>query len=146
MKRTIHANLLLTLLLCAALLALLLLRSLLPLLILPRLKLAAMALMSLAVLLLARILCKDEEASPALDPLSPLFAAASFSLLPFAAGCIAAAELWKYALAGGAMFSACHLLLESACLRLPAGRRRAPLILCALLCFLALQGFDGAFL
>lgn len=145
MKRSIHANPLLTLLLCAALLALLLLRSLFPLLILPRLKLAAMALMSLAALLLARILCK-EEVSPALDPLSPLFAATSFALLPFAAGCIAAAELWKYALAGGAMFSACHLLLESACLRLPAGRRRAPLLLCALLCFLALQGFDGVFL
>lgn len=142
MKKNDLVSLLLIALLCAALMAMLLLRSLLPALILPKPKLTAMALTSLLALLIARLIRGKNEA---LSPSAVLLAVGSFSLLPFAAGFIGAAELWRYALGGGAMFFACHALWNSACLRLPHKKKSADVI-CALLIYLALQGFCGIFL
>jgi len=60
----------------------------------------------------------------------PVFSAAAFALLPFAAGYAPMSEIWKIALGGCAVFTACTWLFTAMVDRLSSGPacKAAPLI------------------
>lgn len=78
---------------------------------------------------------------------SALLAAATFGLLPWAAGVAGASEIWKLALAGGLVFAAADWLFQSMAERIrsaPLGKAAA--IAAGLVLILAGQCFAGMLL
>jgi uncharacterized membrane protein YjjP (DUF1212 family) len=77
----------------------------------------------------------------------PVLSALTFGLLPAAAGVIAWAECWKYALVGGVVFTVTTFLYSSMEDRLASGPKAyAAAIISALCLFLAAQIFAGMIL
>lgn len=125
----------------AACLACMLVDVLAPAVILPRLDIVNMALLSLIALVLEHFIAPGAKRCWICIP---LFAAIAFGLLPYAAGLIAATEIWKSALLGAAVFTALAWLYTSAIDRMTSGKKsRRTVIITALMFYLAIQGFAG---
>ena len=77
----------------------------------------------------------------------PVFSAITFGLLPWAVGFVAGAEVWKYALAGGVVFTVVTWLFSSMTDRMSTGYdSKAAAIVSALGLYLAVQAFAGILL
>lgn len=126
------------------LLILVLVRAFLPAVVLPGLNLPGMTLLSLAALLTEYYLAPGTRRS---YPWIFLFSAATFGLLPWAAGMAAGNSVWKLAAAGGAVFTASTWLFSSMADRLSSGvqMKTAP-VFSAFGIYLAVQAFAGILL
>ena len=136
MKKTYILNTILPVVLGIALLAIVLVRTFLPAIIIPKVSIPNMVLLSLIALLLDHYLAPGAKRCYICIP---VFSAIAFGLLPFAAGYIPAAQIWKLALGGGAVFTATTWLFTSMCDRLASGpaSKAAPIISAAGLYFAA---------
>ena len=77
----------------------------------------------------------------------PVFSAITFGLLPWAAGFAAGEEVWKYALAGAAVFTAVTWLYSSMLDRMASGHNsKMAALVSALGLYLAVQAFAGILL
>lgn len=128
----------LALLICA------IVRALAPAVILPALNIPNMVLLSLAALLLDHYLARGAKRCYICIP---IFAALTFGLLPWAAGFIPAATIWKFALIGAVAFTVTTWLFSSIQQRLSSGpaAKCAP-VLSAFGLYLAAQCFTGILL
>jgi len=110
-----------------ALLAIVLVKTFLPQFLIPKAGIPNLVLLSLVALLLDYYLARGAQRCYICIP---VFAVITFGLLPFAAGYIPAAEIWKLALAGGAVFTAVTWLFTSICDRLSSGpaAKAAPIV------------------
>lgn len=143
-NRSYLLNVLLAAVVGAALLVILLLRTFLPQIILPRVNIPNLMLLSLIALLLDHYLARGADRCYICIP---VFAAISFGLLPWIAGYIPAAEIWKLALSGAAVFTAAAFLFSSICERLSSGpAAKAAPIICAAGLYLASQCLTGILL
>lgn len=142
-KKTYTLNTMLADLLCLALLAAVLVRTFLPRIILPRLDVPNMVLLSLAALLIDRFLAPGAKRCYVCIP---LFAAATFGLLPLAACFVSVTGALLLALKGGIVFTACTWLFDSVTDRLSSGpaAKAAPFV-SALGLYLAAQCLMGMF-
>lgn len=112
-----------------------------PAVILPRLDIVNMALISLVALVLEHFIAPGAKRCWICIP---VFSAIAFGLLPYAAGLIAAAEIWKAALLGAAVFCALTWLYTSAIDRMTSGKKSwRTVIITAVMFYLAVQGFAG---
>lgn len=121
-----------------------LLRTFCPWVIIPELNIPNMALLSLIALLADYYIAKGARRCYIC---TFLFSAASFGVLPFAAGFSAGWDVLKLALVGGAVFTALTFLYSSVQERLSSGpvAKAAP-VLCAFGLYLACQIFAGMIL
>ena len=110
-NRAYLLNTLLAAVVGVALLAIVLLRTFLPQVIIPRVSIPNLALLSLVALVLDHYLAKDADRCYICIP---VFAAVTFGLLPWIAGYIPAAGIWKLALSGAAVFTAAAWLIPIA--------------------------------
>ena len=117
-NRAYLLNTLLAVVVGLALLVIVLVRTFLPQMIIPRVSIPTLALLSLIALVLDRYIAPGAERCYICIP---VFAAVSFGLLPWIAGYIPAAEIWKLALGGAVVFTACTFLYSSICERLSSG-------------------------
>lgn len=117
-NRAYLLNTLLAVIVGLALLAIVLVRTFLPQMIIPRISIPTLALLSLIALVLDRYIAPGAGRCYICIP---VFAAVTFGLLPWVAGYISAAEIWKLALGGAAVFTACTFLYSSICERLSSG-------------------------
>lgn len=136
MKKTYILNTILPVVLGIALLAIVLVHTFLPAIIIPKVSIPNMVLLSLIALLLDHYLAPGAKRCYICVP---VFSAIAFGLLPFAAGYIPAAQIWKLALGGGAVFTATTWLFTSMCDRMTSGpaSKAAPIISAAGLYFAA---------
>lgn len=137
-------NIALTVVLGIALAVCAIVRAFLPMGVLPKLDIPNMVLLSLAALLLNHYWIKT---SRKFCPCMPVLAAASFGLLPWAAGFATAMEALKLALIGGITFGLSAWLFGQVQDRLSSGpaAKLAP-VLSALGLYLAAQCFSGILL
>ena len=127
-----------------ALLAIVLIRTFQPACILPKASIPNLVLLSLVALVL------DHYLAPGADRCYiciPVFAAITFSLLPWIVGYAAGSEIWKLALTGGVTFTVTTWLYSSIQDRLSSGSasKAAPLI-SAISLYFAAQCLTGIFL
>lgn len=115
-------------------------RTFLPAAVLPKLDIPAMVLLTLAALLPAHFWGGEKRQLW----LTALWGVLGFGLLPTAAGSVAVAQCWKYALVGGVVVAVTAGLFESLTDRLRSGpaAKAAPFV-GALCLFLASQCFAG---
>lgn len=143
-KKTYTLNTLLVAVLSVALLVSILIRTLAPRIILPQLDIPNMVLISLVALVLDHYIAPGAKRCYICIP---LFAAATFGLLPFAACFVGIWEALKLALAGGVLFTIVTLLYSTIQDRLSSGpAAKAAPILSALGLYLAFQAFAGMIL
>lgn len=127
-----------------ALLAIILTHTFLPGFIIPKLSIPSLALLSLIALVLDHYLARDARRCYICIP---VFSAITFDLLPFCAGYIPAAEIWKLAIGGGAVFTIATFLFSSVQDRLSSGpARRAAPVISALGLYFAALGLAGVLL
>ena len=120
------------------------LRTIQPAVILPQVNIPNLVLLSLVALLADHYLAP--KASRCYICI-PLLAAVTFGLLPFAAGIIGAAEIWKVALVGAVVFTATTFLFTSMADRLASGpKAHAAALMSAFGLYLAAQCFAGMIL
>ena len=138
------ANIALSVVLGIALAVCAIVRAFLPMGVLPKLDIPNMVLLSLAALLLDHYWSKT---SRKFCPCMPLLAAASFGLLPWAAGFASSGEAGILAIVGGVTFGVSAWLFSEVQDRLSSGpaAKLAPL-LSALGLYLAAQCFSGLLL
>ena len=101
-----------------ALLAMVLVRTFLPQFILPKVNIPNLVLISLIALVLDYYLARGADRCYICIP---VFSAIAFGVLPWAAGYIPAAEIWKLAIGGGAVFTIVTFLFSSIQDRLSSG-------------------------
>ena len=101
MKKSYVLNTILAVVVMIALLAIILVRTFLPNFVIPKVSIPNLVLLSLIALVLDHYIARDAERCYICIP---IFAAITFGLLPFCAGYIPAAEIWKLAIGGGAVF------------------------------------------
>lgn len=120
-------NVLLAAVVGAAMLAIMLVRTFLPAFVIPKISIPNLVILSLIALVLDHYLAPGAQRCYICIP---VFAIITFGLLPFAAGYIPAAEIWKPAIAGGCVFTAVTFLYSSICERLSSGPacKAAPVI------------------
>jgi len=111
-------NTLLAVVVSVTLLAIVLVHTFLPAVIIPKVSIPNLVLLSLITLLIDRMAAPG---APRCYICIPLFSAITFGLLPWTAGYIPAAEIWKLALGGGIVFTATTWLFTSICERLSSG-------------------------
>lgn len=140
-NRAYLLNTLLAVVVGVAMLAIVLVRTFLPQMIIPRVSIPNFVLLSIIALVLDAYFAKGANRCYICIP---IFAAITFGLLPWAAGYIPAAEIWKLALGGGVVFTVTTWLFSSICDRLSSGpaAKAAPLISGIGLC-LAAQCLTG---
>ena len=111
----------------AVMLAIVLMRSFLPQIIVPKVSIPNLVLIGLIALVIEHFLAPGAKRCYICIP---VFSAIAFGLLPWAAGYIAAAEIWKLALGGAVVFTAVTWLYGSICDRLSSGpaAKAAPVI------------------
>ena len=120
------------------------LRLIQPAVILPKVNIPNLVLLSLVALLADHYLAP--KASRCYICI-PLLAAVTFGLLPFAAGIIVTAEIWKVALVGAVVFTATTWLFTSMAERLASGpKAHAAALMSAFGLYLAAQCFAGMIL
>lgn len=126
-NRAYLLNTLLAVVVGVAMLAIVLVRTFLPQMIIPRVSIPNFVLLSIIALVLDAYFAKGASRCYICIP---VFAAITFGLLPWAAGYIPTAEIWKLALGGGMVFTVATWLFSSICDRLSSGpaAKAAPLI------------------
>ncbi len=119
-------------------------RTFAPLGVLPKLDIPNMVLLSLVAMVAQQYLLPGKRAC---DHWSALLAALSFGILPLLSGFVALAEVWKFALIGGAVFFAVSWIYTDLLERLSTGpmAKLAP-IFTAFGLYLAAQCFAGILL
>lgn len=142
-KNTYMLNTLLAIVVGVALLAIVLVHTFLPAVIIPKVSIPNLVALSLIALIL------DFYIAPGSDRCYiciPVFSAIVFGLLPWAAGYIPAAEIWKLALGGCAVFTSVTWLFSSICDRLSSGpASKAAPVISALGLYFAAQCLTGFF-
>ena len=140
-KRDFLLTTLLAVVVGIALLSVVLMRTFWPAIVIPKLTLPNLMLLSLIALVL------DHYFAPGAYRCYiciPFFSAVIFGLLPWIAGYVLAAEIWKSALAGCAVFTAATWLFTSMCDRSASGSSsKAAPVISALGLYFAAQCFSG---
>ena len=126
-NRSYFLNTILAVVVGIALLAIVLMRTFLPQFIIPGVSIPNLVLLSLIALVLDYYCARGAERCYICIS---VFAAITFGLLPFVAGYIPVGEIWKLALGGAAVFTACTWLFTSICDRISSGpaRKAAPIV------------------
>lgn len=134
-------NTLLTVVLGIALLAIVLVHTFLPQMIIPKVSVPNIVAISLIALVIERYAAPN---APRCYICIPVFSAIAFGVLPFAAGYIAAGEIWKLALGGGVIFTVVTWLYTSATERISSGpAAEAAPVVSALGLYFAVQCLTG---
>ncbi|MDO4740092.1 MAG: hypothetical protein Q4A66_05430 [Eubacteriales bacterium] len=143
-NKTYLLNTLLIIITALGLLAMAIVHALLPYAILPQANIPNLVLLSMVVLVLEHYISPNSKRCYVCIP---VFSALTFALLPLASGYAAAGEVWKLALSGCIIFTACTWLFTSMTQRISSGPvgKLAPLVSAACLCFAA-QCFAGILL
>lgn len=145
MKKTPYLlNTILAIVVGIALLAIVLVHTFLPAVIIPKVSIPNLAALSLIALVLDRYIAPG---APRCYICVPMFSALTFALLPWAAGYVPAAQVWKLALGGCAVFTALTWLFSSICERLSSGpSSKAAPVVSAVCLYFAVQCLTGIFL
>lgn len=145
MKNTRYfLNTLLSIILFAVLTAAMVVRIILPAAVLPPLNIPNMVLLSLIVLYVEHLIAPN---NPRCYICIPLFAIASFAVLPLFAGFACQHTFWKIGLVGGVVFTLTTFLFTSVTQRMQTGPKvRGALLFTCLGIFLAAQCFAGILL
>ena len=127
MKKSYVLNTILAAVVLIALLAIMLVHTFLPNIVIPKVSIPNLVLLSLIALVLDHYIAKGAQRCYICIP---LFAVITFGLLPFCAGYIACADIWKLAIGGGAVFTIVTFLFTSVQDRLSSGpaKKAAPII------------------
>lgn len=144
MKKSYVLNTILAVVVLIALLAIMLVHTFLPNIVIPKVSIPNLVLLSLIALVLDHYIAKGAQRCYICIP---VFAILTFGLLPFCAGYIPAAEIWKLAIGGGAVFTIVTFLFTSVQDRLSSGpAKKAAPIISALGLYLAAQCLTGILL
>lgn len=144
MKKSYVLNTILAAVVLIALLAIMLVHTFLPNIVIPKVSIPNLVLLSLIALVLDHYIAKGAQRCYLCIP---VFAILTFGLLPFCAGYIPAAEIWKLAIGGGAVFTIVTFLFTSVQDRLSSGpAKKAAPIISALGLYLAAQCLTGILL
>ena len=136
-------NTLLTVVLGLALLAIVIVHTFWPQMIVPKVSVPNIVAISLIALVIERYAAPN---APRCYICIPVFSAIAFGVLPWAAGYIAAAEIWKLAISGGAIFTAVTWLYTSATERIASGpAAKAAPVVSAVCLYFAVQCLTGFF-
>lgn len=143
-NKTFFINTLLAVVLGIVLLAAVAVRVFMPIVIIPELDILNMVLISLITLVAEHYLLEERERNYVwVFVLSCI----TFAVLPWAAGFIAANEILKVAITGGAVFTAAAWLFASMQERIVSGRSsKLTVVVCAFGIYLAAQCFAGMIL
>ena len=127
-----------------ALVACMAVKTFVPAVILPRVDLPNMVLISLLALLIDHLMVKNAKRCYICIP---VFALITFAVLPFAAGLVMLADVWKVALAGAAVFTLTTWLFTAMQDRIASGKfTKATIFVSALGLYLAAQILSGMIL
>jgi len=141
MKKSYVLNAILAAVLGIALLSIILVHTFLPNFVIPKVSIPNLVLLSLIALVLDHYIANGAQRCYICIP---VFAIISFGLLPFCAGYIPAAQIWKLAIGGGAVFTIVTFLFTSVQDRLSSGpAKKAAPIISALGLYLAAQCLTG---
>lgn len=144
MKKSYILNTILAVAVAVALLAIILVHTFLPNFVIPKVSIPNLVLLSLIALVLDHYIARGADRCYICIP---VFAVITFGLLPFCAGYIPAAEIWKLAIAGGAVFTVVTFLFTSVQDRLSSGpARKAAPVISALGLYFAAQCLTGIIL
>ena len=134
--KTYLLNTVLIVVLALALLAMVLVRTFMPGAMIPKANIPNLVLLSLAALVIEHYI---HPGSKRCYVCIPVFSALAFALLPYVAGYAPLAELWKIALSGCVVFTACTWLFTAMVDRLSSGPayKAAPLMSAVSLYFAA---------
>ncbi len=137
-------SMILAIVMAVAMVAVVLLRTFAPAVVLPEMNIPNMAGLSLVVLLLEHYLAPNSRRCYVCVG---IFSLLTFGILPYAAGFIALAQVWKVALVGGVLFTGLTWIFDSIMDRLSTGPKAvlAPVI-SAFGLYLAFQVFAGILL
>lgn len=143
-EKTYFLSTLLAIVLALAMAGMILVQTFAPAVVLPVMNIPNMAGLSLIVLLLEYYISPNHRRCYLCVG---LFSLLTFGLLPYAAGIVALAQVWKVALVGGGLFTLLTLLFDSLMDRLSTGPKAklAPVI-SAFGLYLAFQIFAGMLL
>lgn len=127
MKKSYVLNTILAVVVAIALLAIILVHTFLPNFVIPKISIPNLVLLSLIALVLDHYIARGADRCYICIP---VFAIITFGLLPFCAGYIPAAEIWKLAIGGGVVFTIVTFLFTSVQDRLSSGpaKKAAPII------------------
>ena len=141
MKKSYVLNTILAVVVLVTLLAIMLVHTFLPNFVVPKVSIPNLVALSLIALVLDHYIAKGADRCYICIP---VFAVLTFGLLPFCAGYIPAAEIWKLAIGGGVVFTITTLLFTSVQDRLSSGpARKAAPVISALGLYLAAQCLTG---
>ena len=134
-------NSLLAIVVGIAMLAIVLVRTFLPQMIIPRVSIPNIMALCLIALVLEAYIVKGADRCYICVP---FFSAVAFGLLPWIVGYIPAADIWKLALGGGAVFTVVTWLYTSATERISSGpAAKAAPVVSALGLYFAVQCLTG---
>ena len=141
MKKSYVLNTLLAAVVGIALLAVMLVHTFLPNFVVPKVSIPNLVALSLIALVLDHYITRGADRCYICIP---VFAIITFGLLPYCAGYIPAAEIWKLAIGGGVVFTITTILFSSVQDRLSSGpAKKAAPIISALGLYLAAQCLTG---
>lgn len=144
MKKTYVLNTILAVVVGIALAAIILVHTFLPNFVIPKVSIPNLVLLSLIALVLDHYIARGADRCYICIP---VFAVITFGLLPFCAGYIPAAEIWKLAIGGGAVFTITTFLFTSVQDRLSSGPAcKAAPVISALGLYFAAQCLTGIIL
>ena len=144
MKKTYVLNTILAVVVGIALAAIILVHTFLPNFVIPKVSIPTLTLLSLIALVLDHYIARGADRCYICIP---VFAVITFGLLPFCAGYIPAAEIWKLAIGGGAVFTITTFLFTSVQDRLSSGPAcKAAPVISALGLYFAAQCLTGIIL
>ncbi|MBP3653038.1 MAG: hypothetical protein J6J78_08210 [Clostridia bacterium] len=144
MKKTYVLNTILAVVVGIALAAIILVHTFLPNFVIPKVSIPNLVLLSLIALVLDHYIARGADRCYICIP---VFAVITFGLLPFCAGYIPAAEIWKLAIGGGAVFTITTFLFTSVQDRLSSGPAcKAAPVISALGLYFAAQCLTGILL
>ena len=144
MKKTYVLNTILAVVVGIALAAIILVHTFLPNFVIPKVSIPNLVLLSLIALVLDHYIARGADRCYICIP---VFAVITFGLLPFCAGYIPAAEIWKLAIGGGAVFTVTTFLFTSVQDRLSSGPAcKAAPVISALGLYFAAQCLTGILL
>ena len=144
MKKSYVLNTILAVVVLVTLLAIMLVHTFLPNFVTPKVSIPNLVALSLIALVLDHYIAKGADRCYICIP---VFAIITFGLLPFCAGYIPAAEIWKLAIGGGVVFTITTILFTSVQDRLSSGpAKKAAPVISALGLYLAAQCLTGILL
>lgn len=144
MKKSYVLNTILAVVVLVTLLAIMLVHTFLPNFVIPKVSIPNLVALSLIALVLDHYIAKGADRCYICIP---VFAVLTFGLLPFCAGYIPAAEIWKLAIGGGVVFTITTILFTSVQDRLSSGpAKKAAPVISALGLYFAAQCLTGILL